>query len=123
MFRRHSESALNTERYSPKASIFAHFNGKIVRAHPCRYILADALLEGEAEGAIAAVAAFAGQLLGDDGLSGSSKLLVAADKVVDAQVIDIDIIRDALPREVLAEVVAVGANGLGQLLQGEVHTY
>ena len=91
-----------------------------MRTHPGSDGLAYALLEGQAERAVAAVAAFAGQLLGSDGLSGCSKLLVAADEVVDTQVVDIGIVRDALPREILAEVVAVGANLLRQLLQGEV---
>ena len=88
--------------------------------HPRGDALAGALLEGEAEGAVAAVAAFAGQLLGYDGHSGSDDLLVAADEVVDAQVIDIGVVGDALTGEELAEVEAVGANGLGQLLQREV---
>ena len=88
--------------------------------HPRGDALAGALLEGEAEGAVAAVAAFAGQLLGYDGHSGSDDLLVATDEVVDAQVIDIGVVGDALTGEELAEVEAVGANGLGQLLQREV---
>ena len=89
-------------------------------AHPRGDALAGALLEGEAEGAVAAVAAFAGQLLGHDGLSGSDDLLVAVDEVVDAQVIDIAVVGDALTGEIHAEVGTVGANGLGQLLQREV---
>ena len=66
------------------------------------------------------VATFSGQLLGTDGLSASGEFLIAFDEVVDAQVVDIGIVSDALTREVLAEVVAVGANGLSQLLHGEV---
>ena len=89
-------------------------------AHPGSYALARALLEGQAEGAITAVTAFAGQLLGDDGLSGSSGLLVAADEVVDAQIVDISVVCDALTGEILAEIEAVGANGLCQLLNGKV---
>ena len=50
----------------------------------------------------------------------SGELLVAVDEVVDAQVVDIDVVGDALPRKILAEIVAVGAYLLGQLLQGEV---
>ena len=88
--------------------------------HPGGYRLAYALLEGKAEGAVAAVTAFVGQLLGDDGLSGSGKRLVAADEMVDAQIIDIGIVSDALTGEILAEIVTVGANGLSQLLQGQV---
>ena len=89
-------------------------------AHPRGDALASALLEGEAEGAVAAVAAFAGQLLGNDGLSGSDYLLVAADEVVDAQVVDIGVVGDALTGEILAEIEAVGANSLGQLVQRQV---
>ena len=88
--------------------------------YPCGYGFACALLESQAEGAVAAVTAFAGQLLGDDGLSGSGELLVAADEMVDAQIVDIDIIRDTLTREILAEILAVGANGLSQLLKAQV---
>ena len=88
--------------------------------HPCRHALACALLEGQAEGAVAAVATFAGQLLGDNRLSSCGDLLIAADEMVDAQIVDIRIVSDALTREILAEIGAIGANGLGQLLQGEV---
>ena len=89
-------------------------------AHPGRYALACALLEGEAEGAVAAVAAFFGQLLGKDGLSGSDELLVAADEVVDSQVVDISVVRDALTGEIQAEIGTVGVNGHCQLLNGQV---
>ena len=65
-------------------------------AHPGRDALAGALREGAAEGAVAAEAALLSQLLGTDGLSGSVSLLVAADEVVDAQVVDIDVVSDAL---------------------------
>ena len=84
--------------------------------HPDGYALACTLLEGKAEGAVAAETAFLGQFLGDDGLFGSGNLLVAADEVVDAQVIDIAVVGDALTGEIQAEVGTVGANGLGQLL-------
>ena len=65
-------------------------------AYPGRHALTRAFLEGEAESAVAAIAAFPGQLLGDDGLSGSGGLLVAADEVVYTQIIDIGIVSDAL---------------------------
>ena len=88
--------------------------------HPGGYSLTHALLESEAEGAVATVTAFAGQLLDREGLSGNGDLLVAADEVVDTQIVDIGIVGDALTGEILAEIRAVGANGLGQLLQGQV---
>jgi hypothetical protein len=40
--------------------------------------------------------------------------------VVDAQIVDIGVVRDALTGEILAEIVAVGTNGLRQLLQRKV---
>ena len=85
-------------------------------AHPCRHALTRALREGAAEGSVAAEAALVGQLLSDDGLTGSDELPVAADEVVDAQIVDIGIVGSALTREILAEIRAVGANGLGQVL-------
>ena len=78
--------------------------------------MACALLEGKAEGAVAAVATIAGQLLGEDGLPSSGELLVATDEVVDAQIVDIGIVGNALTGEIQTEIEAVGANRLGQLL-------
>ena len=46
--------------------------------------MAGALFEGKAEGAITAVTALVGQLLGNDGLIGPGKFVIAADEVVDA---------------------------------------
>lgn len=83
---------------------------------PGSHGLTGALLEGEAEGAVTAVAAVTCQLLGDDSLSGGGGFLTEGDEVVDAQIIDIGIIGDALAGEVLAEIGAVGADGLRQLL-------
>ena len=88
--------------------------------HPCSYAHASALLESEAEGAVAAVAAFACQQLGYDGVSGCKYLVVAADEVVDAQVVDIGVVGNALTGEILAEIRAVGTNHLGQLQEGKV---
>ena len=88
--------------------------------HPRSDTLTRAQGEGTTEGAIAAETALLCQLLGANGLSGSSNLLVAVDEVVDAQVVDIGVIGNALTREILAEIVAVGANGLSQLQKGEV---
>ena len=89
-------------------------------AHPGCYGLSRALFEGKTEGAVTAVAALLGQLLGNDGLSGSGGLFVEAHEVVDAQVVDIGIVGDALTGEILAEIKTVDANRLSQLLQGQV---
>ena len=46
--------------------------------------------------------------------------MVAADEVVDAQVVDVSIVSDALTGEILAEIGAVGADGLRQLIERDV---
>ena len=88
--------------------------------HPGGDGLPHALFEGQAEGAVTAITALAGQLLDGEGLLGLDDLLVAANEVVDAQIVDVRIISDALTGEILAEIAAVGANDLRQLRQGEV---
>ena len=88
--------------------------------HPGCYALAHALLEGEAEGAVAAVAALVGQLLGGEGMLGSDGLAVETDEMTDAQRVDIGIVSGALTREIAAEIVAVGAKCLGKLGDGQV---
>jgi len=64
--------------------------------HPGCNRLAHALLEGKAEGAVAPIAAVAGELLGNDGLLGCDSLAIEVDEVVDAKVVDISIVSDAL---------------------------
>ena len=92
----------------------------LIAAHPRRDSLAHALLEGKAEGAVAAVAAIVGQLLGNDRLLGSSGLVEEVNEMVDTQIVDIGIVGGVLTREILAEVETVGANGLSQLGDGQV---
>ena len=79
-----------------------------------------ALLEGGAEGAIAAVAALLGELLGDDGLLCSGKLAVAGYEVTDAKVVDVFIVACVLTGEILAEIVSVHTDGCRELRQGQV---
>lgn len=88
--------------------------------HPGCHALSHALLEGQAEGAVAAVAAFTGQLLGSDGLLDSDSLTIEIHKLIDAEVVDVGIVGHAMAGEELAEIVAVDANGCGELLQGKV---
>ena len=73
-------------------------------AHPSLYSLSHALLKGEAEGAVTAVAAVAGQLLGSEGLLGLDGLVIGADKVIDAEVVNIGIVSDARTGERAAEL-------------------
>ena len=89
-------------------------------AHPSRNGHSHALLEGEAEGAVAAVAAVVGQLLGGDGLPCGDCLAIETHKVVDAEVVDIGIVGHAMTGEKLAEIEAVDADSCGELLQGQV---
>ena len=89
-------------------------------AHPDGDVLVHALLEGNAEGGVAMVAALLGQLLGDNGLMGSGKLAVAGHEVTDAKVVDVCIVACTLTGEILAEIVAVHADGFRELHQGQV---
>ena len=73
------------------------------------------------------VAALLGQLLGGDrltigtgGLAGAAGLAVAVDEVVDAEVVDVGVVACALTGEILAEIVAVHADGSRELRQGQV---
>ena len=79
-----------------------------------------ALLEGGAEGAVAVVAALLGQLLGDDGLMCSGKLAVAGYEVTDAKIVNVGIVACVLTGEILAEIVAVHADGFREFRQGQV---
>ena len=88
--------------------------------HPGCHALSHALLEGQAEGAVAAVAAFTGQLLGSNGLVDSDSLTIEIHKLIDAEVIDVSIVGHAMAGEELAEIVAINTNGCGELLQGQV---
>ena len=79
-----------------------------------------ALLEGGAEGAVAVEATLIGQLLGDDGLLSSGKLAVAGYEVTDAKVVYVCIVACVLTGEILAEIIAVHADGCRELRQGQV---
>jgi len=57
--------------------------------HPRRNALACVLLESHAEGAVAAVTAFVGQLLGNDRSSVSFHLFITVHEILDAQCVDI----------------------------------
>ena len=89
-------------------------------AHPGCDRLAHALLERKAEGAIAAITAVDGQLLGRERTLGSDCLAIEADEMIDAQTIDIGIVGGVLAREILAEIGAVGTYLLGKLGHGQV---
>ena len=56
---------------------------------PLRHTLAHALLEGEGEGVVVAVATLAGQLLDGEETLGSDGLAVKVDEMTDAQVVDV----------------------------------
>ena len=75
----------------------------------------QALLEGAAEGAVTVVATLLCQLLGDDGLLCCGKLAIAGYEVTDAKVVDVFIVACVLTSEILAEIVAVHADGSRKL--------
>ena len=88
--------------------------------HPRSHILPHTLLEGEPEGAVTPVSAFAYQLLGGERPVGCNSFTIEICEMVDAQIVDISIVSDALLSEIVAQIGAVGADGRGELLQGDV---
>ena len=89
-------------------------------AHPLSHVLTHLKLEGVPESAVTPVTAFACQLLGVEGTMCSDSLLIESYKMIDAQIVDIGIVRHTLTGEILAEIEAVGTYGFGQLKKGEV---
>ena len=83
--------------------------------HPLPDALAHPLLEGEPEGAVAVVAAFACQLLGCEGTVFGNSLTIETRDMINAQVVDIGIVGDALGGEILAEIETVGPDSFGKL--------
>ena len=75
------------------------------------------------------VATFACQLLGSEGAAFGKSQAIEILEMVNAQIVDVGIVSDALSREVLAEIESVGANGFGKLgdvqvvLQVELRVY
>ena len=88
--------------------------------HPDCHGLPHALLEGEAEGAVAPVAAVVSQLFGGEGTLGSDSLTIETDEMINAQVVDIGIVCRFLTGEILAKIETVGTNGLCKLGDGQV---
>ena len=60
--------------------------------HPRRYRLSHALLESETESAVTLITAVVSQLLGGEGTLGYYGLTIKADKMIDAQIVDINIV-------------------------------
>ena len=83
--------------------------------HPRSHVLPHTLLEGEPEGAVTPVSAFACQLLGGEGTAFGNSLTIKSDEIIDAQIVDIGIVGDAQGREILAEIETVGSDSFGKL--------
>ena len=66
------------------------------------------------------VATFACQLPGSEGTAFGNSLTIESLEMMDAQVVDIGIISDALSGEILAEIEAVGTNGFSKLCDAQV---
>ncbi len=64
--------------------------------------MAHDLLEGGAEGAVAAVAAFYGELTDGEIALGGYRLAIDELEVTDAQMVDVGVVGDALVRKVTA---------------------
>ena len=88
--------------------------------HPGGDALVHALLEGGAEGAVTVVTTLLGQLLCDDGFMCSGKFAVAGYEMTDAEVMDVCIVACVLTGEILADIVAVHADGFREFRQGQV---
>ena len=73
-------------------------------AHPFSHVLTHLQLEGMPESAVTPVAAFACQLLGGVGTVGSNSFTIETHEMMDAQIVDIGIVSDALSRKILAEI-------------------
>lgn len=88
--------------------------------HPRRDRLAHALLEGYGKSAITPETALLGQLLSGEGTIGGDSITIESDKVLDAQAVDIGIVGRVMLREVLAEIITVGSDGLAELTERNV---
>ena len=93
--------------------LFLRVLGHVV--HPRSHVLPHTLLEGEPEGAVTPVSAFAYQLLGGERPVGCNSFTIEICEMVDAQIVDISIVSDALRREILAEIETVGPDSFGKL--------
>ena len=64
--------------------------------HPGGDCLVHALFEGSAEGAVAAIAALGGELLGGEWVAVGDGLAIESDEMVDAEIVDVGAVVDAL---------------------------
>ena len=71
-------------------------------AHPGRHGLTHAMLERETKSAVTLEAAVVSQLPGGEGMPCSYSLMIETDEMIDAQVVDISIVTDALTGEIVA---------------------
>ena len=88
--------------------------------HPRRDRLTHALLEGYGKSAITPETALLGQLLSGEGTIGCDSITLESDKVLDAKTIDIGVISGVLTCKILAEIIAVGSDGLAELTERDV---
>lgn len=89
-------------------------------AHPDRHGLSHALLEGETESAVTLIAAVMSQLLGGEGAVGCHGLTIEADKMIDTQIVYINIVTHAKTGEILTEIESVDTNRPSQLSNSQV---
>ena len=83
--------------------------------YPRSHVLPHTLLESEPESAVTPVSAFACQLLGGERSVGCNSFAIEICEMVDAKIVDIGIVSDALGREMLTEIETVGPDSFGKL--------
>ena len=66
--------------------------------------MSHALFEGGIEGAVTSVAAVVSQLLNGEGAVGINSFTIETDEMIDAKIIDIDIVINSLTGEILTEI-------------------
>ena len=123
---RHQGQSMASQMLKPlKSRIISYFESPatvwLVRAaHPDRHRLSHALLESETESAVALVTAIVSQLLGGEVTLGCYSLTIKADKMIDAQIVDICIVANTLTGEILTEIETVNTNSLSQLRNSQI---
>ena len=60
------------------------------------------MLESETESAVTLVATVVSKFLGGKGMPGSYSLMIETDEMIDAQIVDISIVTNALTGEIVA---------------------
>ena len=88
--------------------------------YPGRDRLTHHTLEDIAKRAVTLESTLIGQLLSGEGTLGGGSLTIEIGEMMDAQIVDIGIVSDALTGEILPEISSVGTNSSTKLCKGQV---